>query len=65
MLVLHRKVRERVVIRDLVSGSETWVTVSEMRDGRVGLGFVAPASVKVYREEIAPPTRASAEGGAP
>jgi carbon storage regulator CsrA len=61
MLVVHRKVRERVVIRDLVSGSETWVTVTEMRDGRIGLGFVAPATVKVFREEIAPPTGAPPE----
>jgi carbon storage regulator CsrA len=61
MLVVHRKVRERVVIRDLVSGSETWVTVTEMRDGRIGLGFAAPATVKVFREEIAPPAGAPPE----
>jgi carbon storage regulator CsrA len=61
MLVLHRKTRQRVVIRDDVSGSETWVEVTEIRDGRVGLGFVAPATVKVFREEIAPPAGAPPE----
>lgn len=47
MLVLSRKVGERIVI-----GPNIIVTVLEVRGGGVKLGCVAPANVPIHREEI-------------
>ena len=47
MLVLSRKVGERVVI-----GSNIVVSVIEVRGDRVKLGFVAPEEVPIHREEV-------------
>ncbi len=47
MLVLNRKVGERIVIADSIV-----VTVLEVRGNRVRLGFVAPQGVDIRREEV-------------
>jgi carbon storage regulator len=47
MLVLSRKQGERVLI-----GPDVVVTLLEARDGRVRLGFEAPAGVPIHREEV-------------
>jgi carbon storage regulator len=47
MLVLSRKVGERIVI-----GPNVFVTVIEVRGDRVKLGFVAPDEVPIHREEV-------------
>ena len=47
MLVLTRRERERLKIRD-----EVTVTVLGIRGNEVRLGFEAPRSVPVHREEI-------------
>ncbi len=47
MLVLTRKVGERIRIGDDVS-----VQVLEVRGGQVRLGFAAPAEIRIFREEI-------------
>jgi len=49
MLVLTRKIGERVII-----GDDVVITVLEARNDKVRLGIDAPADVPVYREEIAP-----------
>ena len=47
MLILTRKVNERVVI-----GDDIEISVVEIRGDQVKLGIVAPRSVKVYRQEV-------------
>lgn len=47
MLVLSRKEGESVVI-----GDDITVTVVEMRNGKVRLGFDAPREVSVHRREV-------------
>ena len=47
MLVLTRKVGERIVI-----GNSVMLTILESRGGRVRLGIDAPHEVPVYRDEI-------------
>lgn len=47
MLVLQRKVGERICI-----GDDITVTVVDVKGGRVRLGLVAPASVHIDREEV-------------
>ena len=47
MLILSRKVGERIVI-----GPNIFVTVLEVRGDRVKLGFVAPGEVPIHREEV-------------
>jgi carbon storage regulator len=48
MLVLTRKLGERVVIGDRIV-----VTVVKLEGGQVRLGIEAPREVAVFREEIA------------
>ncbi len=48
MLVLSRKVGERIMI-----GDDVWVTVVEVLGNRVRLGIDAPRSKQVLRSEIA------------
>lgn len=55
MLVLSRRLKEVIVLRDARTGEETRVTVTEIDRGKVRLGVSAPASVSIWREEIAPP----------
>ncbi len=47
MLVLTRRINERIVI-----GDDIIVTVLEVHGEHVRLGIDAPRSVKVFREEI-------------
>jgi len=47
MLVLTRRVNERIVI-----GDDVTVTVLEVRGDQVRLGIEAPRDVKVLREEV-------------
>ena len=47
MLVLTRRVNERIV-----SGDDVTVTVLEVRGDQVRLGIEAPRDVKVFREEV-------------
>jgi carbon storage regulator len=47
MLVLSRKEGEKVCV-----GNSVTVTVVSVRNGRVRLGFDAPASVEVDRKEV-------------
>ena len=49
MLVLTRKLGEKVHI-----GDDIVVTVTFIDAGRVRLGFEAPQHVKIYREELLP-----------
>ena len=48
MLVLSRKVGERVVI-----GDQIVVTVLEVKGRQVRLGFEAPSNVQIWRGELA------------
>ena len=47
MLVLTRKVGERIVI-----GPNVFVTVIGIQNGRVRLGIEAPSNVPIHREEV-------------
>jgi carbon storage regulator len=49
MLVLSRKLGEKIVIGDRVV-----VTVVKLDNGQVRLGIEAPQEIGVFREEIAP-----------
>jgi len=49
MLVLSRKLGERIVIGDRIV-----VTVVKLDRGQVRLGIEAPREIAVFREEIAP-----------
>lgn len=47
MLILSRKLNERIMI-----GDEIEVSVVEIRGDQVKLGILAPKSVKVHRREV-------------
>lgn len=47
MLVLSRKKGERIRINH-----EIEITVVELRNGQVKLGFVGPADIPIHREEV-------------
>jgi carbon storage regulator CsrA len=47
MLILRRKIGERIVIDGRIE-----VTVLHIRGGKVRLGFNAPRDIRVLREEI-------------
>jgi carbon storage regulator len=47
MLVLSRKIGERIVIDDRIV-----VTIVEIRGGKIRLGIEAPKEVPVWREEL-------------
>jgi carbon storage regulator len=49
MLVLSRKVDEQIIIGDNIR-----VTVVSIRGNQVRLGFEAPPSVPIFREELKP-----------
>lgn len=49
MLVLSRKLGERIIIGDRIV-----VTVARLANGQVRLGIEAPREIAVFREEIEP-----------
>ena len=49
MLVLSRKVGQRILIGDRIV-----VTVAKLENGQVRLGIEAPREIAVFREEIDP-----------
>jgi len=59
MLVLSRKVGEKIYINDNIS-----VMVTEIGENKVRLGISAPSDVPVFRQEVLakPPARANADG---
>jgi carbon storage regulator len=56
MLVLSRKIGERILIGDEIS-----ITVVRVANGGVRLGIIAPAELPVMREELALPRTDEAE----
>ncbi len=50
MLILRRRIGERIVIDGRIE-----VTVLHIRGGKVRLGFSAPPSVRLVREELLQP----------
>lgn len=48
MLVLSRKVGERIII-----GSDIVIEIVDMRSGQVRLGITAPVKMPIHRQEIA------------
>ena len=54
MLVLSRKVGERIRIGPLPGGGYVWVEVVEVRGAQVRLGIDCPLSIDVRREELLP-----------
>jgi carbon storage regulator len=56
MLVLSRKLNEKIVIDGGIV-----ITVVKIEGGQVRIGIEAPASVKVFREEIAKSRRESTQ----
>lgn len=49
MLVLSRRVGEKIIIGDTIT-----ITVLEVRRGQVKIGVEAPRSVLIYRAELVP-----------
>jgi carbon storage regulator len=47
MLILSRRIREKIVISDQIT-----ITVIECTGGRVRLGIEAPADIEVHRHEV-------------
>jgi carbon storage regulator len=47
MLILTRRVSEKVMVGDEIS-----ITVLDVKNGQVRLGIIAPREVAVHREEI-------------
>ncbi len=52
MLVLTRKVGERVRLRVGDDGPDIWVVLVDNDRGKCRLGFDAPQSVKITRDEL-------------
>jgi carbon storage regulator len=55
MLVLSRKIGERIVIEPGIE-----IAVVDIRGGKVRIGIQAPDSVRIFRDEIAPAPRLQA-----
>ena len=56
MLVLSRKLGEKIVIGDNIV-----ITVVKIDRNQIRIGIEAPNDISVYREEIAPPRAARTE----
>lgn len=52
MLIIRRKLGERVRV-----GENVWVTLIETERGAAKIGFEAPKSVPIFREELLPAGR--------
>ena len=59
MLVLTRKIGESIMI-----GEEIGVRVLAIRGGQVSLGFTAPESIRILREEVVRTIEAQNQGAA-
>jgi carbon storage regulator len=60
MLVLSRKVQEKIAISDNIR-----ITVLSIRGNRVRLGVEVPMNIKVIREELSSPSDAGPEAEGP
>jgi carbon storage regulator len=60
MLVLSRKVGEKIIIDDQVT-----LTVTRITGGRVSIGITAPAGVRVVRAELKPLPQTQQQPAAP
>jgi carbon storage regulator len=60
MLVLSRKLNEKIVIRDNIV-----ITVIEIRGDKVRLGIEAPREVPVHRREVYDKIKSSDDSGKP
>lgn len=54
MLVLSRRIRERIYV-----GDDVRITIVDIDRGKVRLGIEAPDGTTIYREEILPPEKAA------
>jgi carbon storage regulator len=61
MLVLTRKVGERIVMPDL----GVTITVLEVKGNQIRVGVAAPREVEVHREEVFRASRGLARAGVP
>lgn len=52
MLVLSRKAGESVLLDSALLDSGIEIKITEISGDRVKIGITAPASIKVYREEL-------------
>lgn len=52
MLVLARKIGERILVRSL-AGDEIWIEIEKVTNGVVHLGITAPPEFLIDREEVA------------
>lgn len=52
MLILNRKVGEKIVVRVPECGVVFEIKVAELREGKVKLGFIADDRVLIDREEV-------------
>jgi carbon storage regulator len=59
MLVLSRKLGEKILIGDNIS-----ITVVDIDRGKIRLGIEAPRSIPVFRQELMPQTPPAAENPA-
>jgi carbon storage regulator len=56
MLVLSRKINEKIIIDDKIV-----LMIIECKGDKVKLGIEAPSEVRIFREEIYPKERTNAE----
>lgn len=52
MLVLSRKLLEKICIRVGDDGPDIWVTVVDIDRGKIRLGFDAPKDIIITRSEL-------------
>lgn len=52
MLVLSRKVDEKVIISNPIDGWRVELNIVEIRGDKVRLGFTAPGHIAIHRHEV-------------
>ncbi len=55
MLVLSRKLGERIVIGDGVTCPKIVIVVAAIDRGKIRIGIEAPREVPIFRQELLPP----------
>lgn len=60
MLVLSRKRGEKIFI-----GPNIWITVVDIRPGKISLAIEAPRDVPIQRQELLPPKETKTEDPSP